>query len=343
MFHSETYVGTNMASTKIMKAESTRMTLENTLIIDNESLSPSCIQRRIITIRGIQVMLDRDLAELYGVPVKRLNQQVSRNLERFPERFMFQLDTREFTDLKLQIATSSAGNDLNHLKSQIATSSWGGVRKPPKVFTEQGVAMLSSVLNSQTAVQVSIAIMDAFVKMRQFLMSNAEVVSRMNILEKRQISTDAKVDALLERLDTSEPPVQGIFYDGQLWDAHVFVEKLIICAKVSILLIDSWATVETLDMLAKKRKGVSVTVVTSEHLDRKGNPHPLISTADEAKFNSQYPTLAVKYSENFHDRFLILDEKELYLIGASLKDLGRKCFGFTKMDANEIERIKTRI
>ena len=198
MFHSETYVGTNMASTKIMKAERTRMTLENTLIIDNESLSPSCIQRRIITIRGIQVMLDRDLAELYGVPVKRLNQQVSRNLERFPERFMFQLDTREFTDLKLQIATSSAGNDLNHLKSQIATSSWGGVRKPPKVFTEQGVAMLSSVLNSQTAVQVSIAIMDAFVKMRQFLMSNAEVVSRMNILEKRQISTDAKVDALLE-------------------------------------------------------------------------------------------------------------------------------------------------
>ena len=203
--------------------------------------------------------------------------------------------------------------------------------------------MLSSVLNSQTAVQVSIAIMDAFVKMRQFLMSNAEVVSRMNILEKRQISTDAKVDALLERLDTSEPPVQGIFYDGQLWDAYMFVEKLIICAKVSILLIDNWVTLETLDMLAKKRKGVSVTVVTSEHLDRKGNPHPLISTADEAKFNSQYPTLAVKYSENFHDRFLILDEKELYLIGASLKDLGRKCFGFTKMDANEIERIKTRI
>ena len=343
MFHSETYVGTNMASTKIMKAESTRMTLENTLIIDNESLSPSCIQRRIITIRGIQVMLDRDLAELYGVPVKRLNQQVSRNLERFPERFMFQLDTREFTDLKLQIATSSAGNDLNHLKSQIATSSWGGVRKPPKVFTEQGVAMLSSVLNSQTAVQVSIAIMDAFVKMRQFLMSNAEVVSRMNILEKRQISTDAKVDALLERLDTSESPVQGIFYDGQLWDAFVFVEKLIGNAKKSILLIDNWATVETLDMLAKKRNGVRVTVVTSEHRDRKGNPHPAISPADAAKFNSQYPALAVKYSENFHDRFLILDEKELYLIGASLKDLGRKCFGFTKMDANEIERIKTRI
>ena len=203
--------------------------------------------------------------------------------------------------------------------------------------------MLASGLNAQRAVQVSIAIMDAFVKMRQFLMSNAEVVSRMNILEKRQISTDAKVDAILERLYTSEPPVQGIFYDGQLWDAYMFVEKLIICAKVSILLIDNWVTLETLDMLAKKRKGVSVTVVTSEHLDRKGNPHPLISTADEAKFNSQYPTLAVKYSENFHDRFLILDEKELYLIGASLKDLGRKCFGFTKMDANEIERIKTRI
>ncbi|MBR5077973.1 MAG: ORF6N domain-containing protein [Victivallales bacterium] len=319
------------------------MESQNKINMENKSLSSNCIQRRIITIRGIQVMLDRDLAELYGVPVKRLNQQVSRNLDRFPDRFMFQLDAKEFADLKLQIATSSIGNDLDHLKSQFATSSWGGVRKPPRVFTEQGVAMLSSVLNSQTAVQVSIAIMDAFVKMRQFLMTNAEVISRVNILEKRQITTDAKVDAILERLDTSEPPIQGIFYDGQLWDAYAFVEKLIYSAKKSILLIDNWATVETLDMLAKKRKNVVVTIVTSGHRDKKGIAHPMISTSDEARFNSQYPTLAVKVSEKFHDRFLILDDKELYLIGASLKDLGRKCFGFTKMDANEIANIKTRI
>ena len=146
------------------------------LITANTLSSPNHIERRIISMRGVQVMLDRDLAELYGIPVKRLNEQVSRNIARFPKHFMFQLDTKEF-----------------------ATSSWGGVRKCPRVFTEQGVAMLSSVLNSQTSVLVSIAIMDAFVKMRQFIMSNAEVVCRMNVLEKRQITTDAKVDALLER------------------------------------------------------------------------------------------------------------------------------------------------
>ena len=313
------------------------------LITANIVSSPNHIERCIISIRGVQVMLDRDLAELYGVPVKRLNEQVSRNIDRFPERFMFQLDTREFADLKSQIATSSADDCLGHLKSQFATSNWGGVRKRPRVFTEQGVAMLSSVLNSQTAVLVSIAIMDAFVKMRQFIMSNAEVVCRMNVLEKRQITTDAKVDAILERLDSSEPPLQGVFYDGQLWDAYALVEKLIASAKKSILLIDNWATVETLDMLAKKRNGVSVTVVTSAHPDKQGNPRPKISTTDTTKFNAQYPTLTVKFSEKFHDRFLILDDKELYLIGASLKDLGKKCFGFTKMDAGEIAGIKARI
>ena len=293
--------------------------------------------------RGVPVMLDRDLAELYGVPVKRLNEQVSRNIDRFPERFMFQLDTKELANLKSQIATSSEGDNLAHLKSQIATSSWGGVRKPPRVFTEQGVAMLSSVLNSQTAVHVSIAIMDAFVKMRQFIMSNAEVVCRMNILEKRQITTDTKVDAILERLNLSEQPMQGVFYDGQLWDAYVLVEKLIVSAKKAILLIDNWATIETLDMFAKKRNGVAVTVVTSAHPDQHGNPRPKISAMDIARFNAQYPTITIKYSEKFHDRFLILDSKELYLIGASLKDLGKKCFGFTKMDAEEIAVIENRI
>ena len=269
-------------------------------------------------------MLDRDLAELYGVPVKRLNEQVSRNIERFPDGFMFQLSASEFADLK----------------SQIATSSWGGIRKAPKVFTEQGVAMLSAVLNSPTAILVSIAIMEAFVRMRHFMMANAEVVCRMNVLEKKQIATDAKVEEILERLDSSERPVQGVFYDGQLWDARVFVGRHVKSARSSLLLIDNWATVETLDMLATKRKGVSVTVVTSEHRDRKGSPRPKIFPSDTAKFNAQYPTLDVKFSENFHDRFLIIDDKELYLIGASLKDLRKKCFGFTKMDASEIERIK---
>ena len=312
----------------------------NELIVTTGGLSPNHIQRRIITLRGVQVLLDRDLAELYGVPVKRLNEQVVRNIDRFPERFMFQLEPKEFTDLKSQIATSSTGDGLSHLKSQFATSSWGGVRKPPRVFTEQGVAMLSSVLNSKTAILVSIAIMDAFVKMRRFMMTNAEVVSRMSVLEKRQIATDAKVDAILDRLDATEPPAQGVFYNGQLWDARALVLKLIQSAKRSLILIDNWATPETLDMFAKKRKGVKVTIITSEHYDKKHVPHRKISDADIATFNAQYLRLAVRYTETFHDRFLIIDDKELYLIGASLKDLGHKCFGFTKMDAGAIRGIK---
>ena len=304
------------------------------------NLSPDKIQRCILTMRGVQVILDRDLAELYGVPVKRLNEQVRRNMDRFPDGFMFQLSASEFADLKSQIATSSPKGELEHLKSQIATSSWGGVRKPPKVFTEQGVAMLSAVLNSQTAILVSIAIMDAFVKMRHFLVANAEVVCRMNILEKRQIATDAKVDEILQRIDVAEPPLQGVFYDGQLWDARALVLKLIQSAKRSLILIDNWATPETLDLFAKKRKGVKVTIITSEHYDKKYVPHRKISNADIATFNAQYPRLAVRYNETFHDRFLIIDDKELYLIGASLKDLGSKCFAFMKLDPTAIRGIK---
>ena len=149
-----------------------------------------------------------------------------------------------------------------------------------------------------------------------------------------------KVDFFVQ---TQTPPLQGVFFDGQLWDAHALVEKLIASAKKSILLIDNWATVETLDMLTKKRKGVSVTVVTSAHPDKLGNSRPKISSVDTAKFNAQYTTLTVKYSEKLHDRFLILDDKELYLIGASLKDLGKKCFGFTKMDSGEIAGLKAKI
>ena len=305
-----------------------------------KDVSPEKIQGRILAIRGVQVMLDRDLAELYGVPVKRLNEQVSRNIERFPAGFMFQLSASEFTDLKSQIATSNPDGNLAHLKSQIATSSWGGIRKAPKVFTEQGVAMLSAVLNSPTAILVSIAIMEAFVRMRHFMMANAEVVCRMNVLEKKQIATDAKVDEILERLDSSETPIQGVFYDGQLWDARALVLKLVAGAKRSLMLIDNWATTDVLDLFAKKRKGVKVTIFTSEHYDKKHIPHRKISYADVKTFNAQYPKLAVRYNESFHDRFLIIDDKELYVIGASLKDLGRKCFAFTKLAPSEIRRIK---
>ena len=282
------------------------------------------IQALIKTIRGVQVILDRDVAGLYGVATGALNRQVKRNEERFPEDFMFKLSAEEW----------------NNLKCQIGISSWGGDRQLPYAFTENGIAMLSSVLRSPTAIEVNIRIMRAFSAMRRFLLANAQMFQRIETVEKRQIATDAKVDSILERLDATETPLQGVFYDGQLWDARALVLKLIQCAKRSLILIDNWATPETLDLFAKKRKGVKVTIVTSEHYDKKHVPHRKISPADIATFNAQYPRLAVRYNETFHDRFLIIDDKELYLIGASLKDLGRKCFGFTKMDAGAIRGIK---
>ncbi len=172
------------------------------------------------------------------------------------------------------------------------------------------------------------------------MIANAEVVCRMNVLEKKQVVTDAKVDEILERLDSSETPLQGVFYDGQLWDARALVLKLISSAKRSLILIDNWATPEVLDLFAKKRTGVKVTIFTSEHYDKNHIPRHKISDADIKTFNAQYPKLAVRNNESFHDRFLIVDDRELYLIGASIKDLGHKCFGFTKMDKGEIRRIK---
>jgi len=184
--------------------------------------------------------------------------------------------------------------------------------------------------------------------LKDYLLRGYAVNQRLNQLEdkmdRRLAKHDDDIADLKEKVDffvqTQTPPLQGVFYDGQLWDARVLVERLVGSAKRSLLLIDNWATVETLDLFAKKRKGVRLTIFTSEHYDKKGVPHRKISPADIKTFNAQYPKLAVRYNESFHDRFLIIDDKELYLIGASLKDLGAKCFGFTKMDAGEIRRIK---
>ena len=187
--------------------------------------------------------------------------------------------------------------------------------------------------------------------LKDYLLRGYSVNARLNQLEdrtdRRFAQHDRDIAELKGKVDffvqTQTPPLQGVFYDGQLWDARAFAERLIARARASIVLIDSWATVATLDMLAKKRAGVAVTVVTSAHCDRKGTPRPAILPSDVEKFNAQYPALAVRFSEKFHDRFLILDDEELYLIGASLKDLGRKCFAFTKLDAAEIAGLKARI
>ena len=282
------------------------------------------IQALIKTIRGVQVILDRDVASLYGVVTGALNRQVKRNEERFPEDFMFRLSVEEW----------------NNLKCQIGISSWGGDRQLPYAFTENGIAMLSGVLRSPTAIEVNIRIMRAFSAMRRFLLANAQMFQRIETVEKRQIATDAKVDSILQRLDAAETPLQGVFYNGQFWDARALVLSLVSRAKRSLILIDNWANTEVLDLFAKKRKGVRLTIFTSEHYDKKHVPHRKISPADVATFNAQYPKLAVRYNETFHDRFLIIDDKELYLIGASLKDLGSKCFAFTKLDPAAIRGTK---
>ncbi len=163
-------------------------------------------------------------------------------------------------------------------------------------------------------------------------------------IDRRLTKHDSDIAELKEKVDffvqTKEPPIQGVFYDGQLWDARALVLKLVAGAKRSLVLIDNWATAATLDLFTKKRKGVKVTVFTSQHFNKKGVPQRKLSVADVATFNAQYPKLSVRFTESFHDRFLIVDDKELYLVGASLKDLGRKCFAFTKLDAGEIARIK---
>ena len=298
---------------------------DNQMYVDIDTQTETTDQETMIgclirSIRGIQVILDRDLAELYGVETKVLNQAVRRNLTRFPEDFMFQLTKEDCLRSQIVTINEKRGKHLKYM---------------PFAFTENGIAMLSSVLRSNTAIQVNIRIMRAFTKMRRFMLSNAQMFQRIDAVEKRQIMTDAKVDNILERLEASEPPLQGVFYDGQLWDACSLVERLIGRAESTILLIDSWVGVGTLDMFAKKHGGVAVELVTSP----RGNS---LAASDLERFNAQYPTLAVKTSTAFHDRFLIIDDKELYLIGASLKDLGRKCFGFTRMDSGEIDGIKSR-
>lgn len=271
------------------------------------------IQPMIRVIRGQQVMLDNDLATLYGVETRRLNEQVKRNMERFPDDFMFQLTKEE----------------LDNLMSQNATSSWGGTRKLPYAFTEQGIAMLSSVLKSKTAVEVNIRIMRAFIAMRRFIATNAQLFQRLETIEYHQLEmkqhqevTDKRIDEVFRRLDADIPPMQGIFYDGQVFDAYRFVSDLIRKAKQAIVLIDNYVDDTVLTLLDKREKGVSATIYTQ----RVSSQFQL----DVDRHNDQYPPIEIKRFNKAHDRFLLVDD-EVYHIGASIKDLGRKWFGFTLM------------
>lgn len=283
------------------------------------------IQNRILTIRGVQVMLDRDLAEIYGVETRRLNEQVKRNPGRFPEQFMFQLTKEEMENWKSQFATS------NKVKM--------GFRKPPLVFTEQGVSMLSAILKSKTAIKVSIQIIQAFVEMKKFISTNAAIFHRLDKVELKQLKTDEKVDTIFKALeDKSIKPKQGIFYNGQIFDAYVFVSRLIKSAKRSILLIDNYIDESVLNLLTKRNENVAVIIYTKRITET--------LKQDLEKHNCQYQKIEIREFSKAHDRFLIIDETTVYHFGASLKDLGKKWFAFSKMEIKALEMIsnlKTRI
>ncbi len=312
--------------------------------VDTTTIQPvEQIESLILTIRGKQVILDRDLARLYGVETKRLNQQVQRNLERFPEDFMFQLTKEEAELSRSQFATLNDGSD--NLKSQFATSSEDSSRSQfatlngrghnikhlPYAFTENGIAMLSGVLRSPMAIATNIHIMRAFNAMRHFIGSHAQVFQRIEVLERTQLSlvafkeeTNRNFEEVFRRLDdNSEKPEKGIFYDGQIFDAYSFINERIREAKKRIVLIDNYVDDSVLTMLDKRNKGVDAVVYT-KNISRQ-------LSLDFEKHNAQYAPIEVKQFDRAHDRFLCIDDT-VYLIGASLKDLGKKWFGFVKLE-----------
>ena len=293
-------------------------------------LNDDIIRSRIFTLRGVQVILDRDLAMLYGVDVKRINEQVKRNIDRFPEDFMFRLTKDEC--LRSQIATLNMERG-KHMKYM------------PYAFTESGVAMLSGVLRSSIAVDVNIRIMRAFVSMRRALASIAPVLARVSEIERVQLEektvrqidqrrNEERFDTIFRAMDGGDFPPQKVFFEGKHYEAYSFARKLIRKAKKSIVLVDNYCDDVTLDILPQKSGGADVIIVTLQKSITK-----FISQTAVDKFNKQNPTLSIKAVGSFHDRFLILDGAELYHLGASLKDLGRQYCVVTKMDAIFISSI----
>jgi hypothetical protein len=270
------------------------------------------IKNRIHTLRGVHVIIDRDLAELYGVTTKVLNQSVKRNSKRFPESFMFQLTNSEYNSLRSQIVTLEKGRGTHR-------------KYLPYAFTEQGIAMLSGVLKSKTAINVSIQIMNAFVAMRKFIASNAQVFYRLGHVERKQIEHDRKFEQVFDAIQSKGiKPEKGIFFEGQIFDAHRFVSDIIRSASSSIMLVDNFVDDSVLTLFCKRRDNVAVTIFTRE-ISRQ-------LSLDLARYNSQYPSIEIKEFKHSHDRFMIIDNREVYHIGASLKDLGKKWFAFSKFD-----------
>jgi len=267
------------------------------------------IQAQIYTIRGLQVMLDRDLAKLYEVENRVLKQAIKRNIDKFPDDFMIKLTEEEI----LQMVSQNVIPSKSHLGGSV-----------PFAFTEQGVSMLSSVLKSKIATEVSINIFRVFVNMRKFLSQNASIFQRLNFLEEKQLDTDKNIDNILNAIEEKNiKPSQGIFFDGQMFDAYSFISDLIRGAKNKIILIDNYIDDSVLIHLSKNQN-IDITIYT----------HTISKQLklDVAKYNLQYKHIEIKTFKDSHDRFMIIDNKEVYHIGASLKDLGKKWFAFSKIE-----------
>lgn len=273
----------------------------------------------IYNIRKRHVMIDSDLAKLYSVETSVLNRAVKRNIARFPNDFCFQLTFEDYTNLKCQIGISSLDDN-----------SYGGRRTLPYVFTEQGIYMLASVLRSEVAINVSISIMRAFAEMRHFISNNNLLFERISNVELKQLEYEKKTDTQLKQIfdyiSENEESNQKIFFDGQIYDAFSLIARLIKKAGSELVLIDNYVDIGTLNLLSKKKENVKVTIFTLKKTR--------LNNKDVTNFNAQYPTLEVKYTEIFHDRFLIVDNKYAYHIGASIKDAGKKCFGINLIENN---------
>lgn len=294
------------------------------IIENNQIVSVNNIKNKIYSIRGVQVMLDKDLAELYGVSTGNLNKAVKRNIHRFPQDFMFQISKEEFENLKIQIGTST--DDSLRFQNGILKKERGKHRKYlPYAFTEQGVATLSGILNSSKAIEINIQIVRAFVAMRRFLASNAQIFQRLDRVEIKQIEHDQKFEEIFDAIQSKDiKPDKGIFFDGQIFDAYAFVSDLIRSAKSSIVLVDNYIDDSVLTIFSKRNQNIKVTIFTKEISKQ--------LMLDLEKYHSQYPLIEIKEFKQSHDRFMIIDEKYVYHFGASLKDLGKKWFAFSKFD-----------
>ena len=271
------------------------------------------IKNLIYTIRGKQVMLDSDVAMLYHYETKNVNKAMKRNIDRFPEDFCFQLTNDEFKNLRFQIGTLNKKVNNGKVTRKYL----------PYVYTEQGISMLAGVLKNDIAIQVSISIIRAFIEMRKFMSSNSQIFERLTNVEYKLLEQDKKFDEIFNQLQYEENIKQKIFFEGQIYDAYSLVIDIIKRAKSKIMIIDNYIDDSILKILVKKNKNVEVVILTSKNSN--------ISKLDIQKFNKEYPILKVAKTDKFHDRFIIIDNKELYHCGGSIKDLGKKCFGINKM------------